>query len=79
MIPLYDSRLSLNCYKVRLLLALLGAPYTRHPVDIRKGESAQVILNQLYKQTQLQDTFGISMLAIVQKRPSDPTLVTPCA
>ncbi len=39
-------------------------------VDVRKGESAQVILNQLYKQTQLQDTFGISLLAIVHKRPA---------
>ena len=47
-------------------------------VDIRKGESAQVILNQLYKQTQLQDTFGISMLAIVDKRPRVLTLLETC-
>ncbi len=47
-------------------------------VDIRKGESAQVILNQLYKQTQLQDTFGISMLAIVHKRPRVLTLLETC-
>jgi DNA gyrase subunit A len=47
-------------------------------VDIRKGESAQVILNQLYKQTQLQDTFGISMLAIVHKRPRVLTLLESC-
>ena len=47
-------------------------------VDIRKGESAQVILNQLYKQTQLQDTFGISMLAIVHKRPRVLTLLEAC-
>ena len=47
-------------------------------VDIRKGESAQVILNQLYKQTQLQDTFGISMLAIVHKRPRVLNLLEVC-
>ena len=47
-------------------------------VDIRKGESAQVILNQLYKQTQLQDTFGISMLAIVHKRPRVLSLLEVC-
>jgi DNA gyrase subunit A len=47
-------------------------------VDVRKGESAQVILNQLYKQTQLQDTFGISMLAIVHKRPRVLSLLEVC-
>ncbi|MEO5761415.1 MAG: DNA topoisomerase (ATP-hydrolyzing), partial [Vicinamibacteria bacterium] len=47
-------------------------------VDIRKGESAQVILNQLYQQTQLQDTFGIIMLAIVHKRPRVLTLLEMC-
>jgi len=50
----------------------------RMVVDIRKGESAQVILNQLYKQTQLQDTFGISMLAIVHKRPRVLSLIEVC-
>jgi DNA gyrase subunit A len=50
----------------------------RMVVDIRKGESAQVILNQLYKQTQLQDTFGISMLAIVHKRPRVLSLLEVC-
>ncbi len=38
MLTLYDSRLSLNCYKVRLLLAILKVPYARIPVDLRKGE-----------------------------------------
>lgn len=38
MLTLYDSRLSLNCYKVRLLLSILQVPYTRQPVDLRKGE-----------------------------------------
>ena len=36
---LYDYPASGNCYKVRLLLALLGTPYTRVPVDIFAGET----------------------------------------
>ena len=39
-------------------------------LDIRKGEPSQVILNNLYKHTPLQDTFGIIMLAIVDQRPA---------
>jgi len=38
-------------------------------LDVRKGEPAQVILNNLYKHTQLQDSFGIILLAIVDQRP----------
>ncbi|HYU41305.1 MAG TPA: DNA gyrase subunit A [Vicinamibacteria bacterium] len=38
-------------------------------VDIRKGENSQVILNNLYKHTPMQETFGIIMLAIVDQRP----------
>jgi DNA gyrase subunit A len=38
-------------------------------IDIKKGEPSQVILNNLYKLTPLQDTFGIIMLAIVDQRP----------
>ncbi|PYQ03082.1 MAG: DNA gyrase subunit A, partial [Acidobacteria bacterium] len=38
-------------------------------LDIRKGEPSQVILNNLYKLTPLQETFGIIMLAIVDQRP----------
>jgi len=38
-------------------------------IDVRKGEPSQVILNNLYKHTQLQDSFGIIMLAIVDQRP----------
>jgi len=47
-------------------------------VDIRKGESSQVILNNLYKHTQLQDTFGIIMLAIVDQRPRVLNLFEVC-
>lgn len=36
---LYDYAASANCYKARLLLAQLGVPYERVPVDIFTGES----------------------------------------
>jgi glutathione S-transferase len=36
---LYDYPASCNCYKVRLLLAQLGMPYERVPVDIFNGET----------------------------------------
>jgi DNA gyrase subunit A len=47
-------------------------------VDVRKGEPAQVILNNLYKLTPLQDTFGIIMLAIVDQRPRVLNLLEAC-
>ncbi len=43
-------------------------------IDVRRGEVAEVILNQLYKLTQLQVTFGIILLAIVDNRPRVMTL-----
>ena len=39
MITLYDTALSLNCYKVRLLLSLLSVEYDRVPVDLFEGEN----------------------------------------
>ncbi|MDO4519765.1 MAG: DNA gyrase subunit A [Eubacteriales bacterium] len=36
-------------------------------IDLRKDANANVILNQLYKHTQLQDTFGVNMLSLVPK------------
>jgi len=38
-------------------------------VDLKKDENAEVLLNQLYKHTQMQTSFGINMLAIVHNRP----------
>lgn len=38
-------------------------------IDIRKGENSNVILNLLYNLTQLQESFGISLLAIDHKQP----------
>jgi DNA gyrase subunit A len=38
-------------------------------IDLKRGEVGEVILNNLYKHTQLQTTFGVIMLAIVGGRP----------
>ncbi|WP_447975200.1 DNA gyrase subunit A [Nitrospira sp. Kam-Ns4a] len=38
-------------------------------IELKKGEIPMVILNQLYKHTQLQTTFGVIMLALVHNRP----------
>jgi DNA gyrase subunit A len=38
-------------------------------MELSRGEIAQIILNQLYKHTAMQDTFGVNMLALVNKRP----------
>lgn len=38
-------------------------------VEIRKGENSNVILNQLYKMTQLQENYGINLLAIHNGQP----------
>lgn len=38
-------------------------------IEIKKDANANVILNQLYKHTKLQDTFGIIMLALVNNEP----------
>ncbi|MDE0404010.1 MAG: DNA gyrase subunit A [Nitrospira sp.] len=38
-------------------------------IELKKGELPPVILNQLYKHTQLQNTFGVIMLALVNNRP----------
>lgn len=38
-------------------------------IDLRRDANAEVILNQLYQHTQLQETFGVIMLALVNGRP----------
>jgi DNA gyrase subunit A len=38
-------------------------------VELRRGEVSAVILNQLYKHTQLQTTFGVIMLALIENQP----------
>jgi DNA gyrase subunit A len=41
----------------------------RMVIEVKKGESANILLNRLYKLTQLQDTFSINLLAIHQGQP----------
>ncbi|MFA7400086.1 MAG: DNA gyrase subunit A [Sideroxydans sp.] len=41
----------------------------RAVIELRRGEMPEVVLNPLYKQTQLQDSFGINMVAIVDGQP----------
>jgi len=43
-------------------------------IGLKKDANARVILNQLYKNTQMQDTFGIIMLALVDGQPKILTL-----
>ena len=38
-------------------------------IELRRDANANVVLNQLYKHTQLQDTFGVIMLALVNNEP----------
>ncbi len=38
-------------------------------IELKRGEVGEVILNNLYKQTQLQDTFGMNMVALVDGQP----------
>ena len=43
-------------------------------IDVKAGEHAQVVLNQLYKHTQMYTSFGIIMLALVRNQPRVLTL-----
>jgi DNA gyrase subunit A len=38
-------------------------------IELKRGEVPEVVLNNLYKMTQLQDTFGVNMVALVDGRP----------
>lgn len=41
----------------------------RVAIELKRGEVPEVILNNLYKQTQLQDTFGMNMVALIDGQP----------
>lgn len=41
----------------------------RMVIELKRGESGEVILNNLYKQTQMQSVFGINMVALVDGQP----------
>ncbi|MGB3862342.1 MAG: DNA gyrase subunit A, partial [Candidatus Aminicenantaceae bacterium] len=47
----------------------------RAVIEIKRGEFPEVILNNLYKHTSLQTSFGIIMLAIVEKQPKVLSLI----
>lgn len=47
---------------------------TRVVIELRRDANARIILNQLYKHTQLQETFGAIMLALVDGEPKILTL-----
>lgn len=38
-------------------------------IELKRGEVAEVVLNNLFKQTQMQDTFGLNMVALVDGKP----------
>jgi len=38
-------------------------------IELKRGEVAEVVLNNLYKQTQLQDSFGMNMVALINGQP----------
>ena len=38
-------------------------------LELKRGEVPEVILNNLYKETQMQDTFGMNMVALVENQP----------
>lgn len=46
----------------------------RMVIELRRGEPGDVLLNQLYKQTQLQTVFGINMVALINGQPRLLTL-----
>jgi DNA gyrase subunit A len=41
----------------------------RMVIELKRGENPEVVLNNLYKETQLQDTFGMNMVALVDNQP----------
>ncbi len=38
-------------------------------IELKRGEVPEVVLNNLYKQTQLKDTFGMNMVALIDNQP----------
>jgi DNA gyrase subunit A len=41
----------------------------RAVIELKRGENAEVVLNNLFKETQLQDSFGVNMVALVDGQP----------
>ena len=53
---------------------LIEKKKTRVVIELKRDANARVILNQLYKHTQMQETFGVIMLALVDGEPKILTL-----
>ena len=47
----------------------------RISIDLRRDANANVVLNQLFKHTQLQDTYGVIMLALINNKPKVMTIL----
>ena len=43
--------------------------HTRIVIELKRGEQAQIVINQLYQKTALESSFGVILLALDQKRP----------
>jgi len=52
-LKLYDFPLSGNCYKIRLLLSMLGLPYQRETIDSTRGETQTAEFKQLNPRGQI--------------------------
>ena len=70
------SSLPYQVNKAKLIehIADLVKDKVRIVVELKRDANLQVVLNQLYKNTQMQDTFGIIMLALVNGEPKILTL-----
>ena len=44
-------------------------------IEIKRGEESQLILNNLFKQTQMQESFGMILLSIVAGQPRELGLI----
>ena len=55
--------------RVRDLSNSRGKANIKIQIDLKKGETAEVVLNQLYKHTQMQTSFGINLLAVCNGQP----------
>jgi DNA gyrase subunit A len=42
---------------------------TRIVIELKRGEQSQIVINQLYQQTALESSFGVTLLALDKKRP----------
>ena len=51
----------------------------RAVIELKRGEVAEVVLNNLYKLTQMQDTFGVNMVALVDGQPRAAESASRCS